>query len=59
MWEEPVDEGASIVLELNAIGECQEVEQETRYRMLLARWWISLARKSREEETNGPANTGT
>ena len=55
MWEGPVDEGAGIVLELNAIDECQEVEQETRYRMLLVRWWISLARKSRVEETNGPA----
>ena len=55
MWEGPIDEGVGVILELNAIDECEEVEQETRYRKLLVRWWISLARKSRVEETNGPA----
>jgi hypothetical protein len=43
MWEEPDDDGASMVLELNA--KCREVEMDTRCRMLLfVEWWVSLGR---------------
>jgi hypothetical protein len=30
MWVGLDDEGAGVVLELNAVNECQEVEQEIR-----------------------------
>lgn len=38
------DEGASLVLELNAISECREVEQQTRWYVLLVERWVSLFR---------------
>ena len=44
MWEGPDDEGVCMVLELNVIDECREVEQEKRYRVLLIGWWVSLER---------------
>ena len=34
MWEGSDDEGAGVVLEINAVEECREVEQETRCPML-------------------------
>jgi hypothetical protein len=44
MWVELDDEGASLVLELNAISECREVEQQTRWYVLLVERWVSLFR---------------
>jgi hypothetical protein len=38
MWEGRNDEGVGMVLELNVIDECREVEQEIRYRVLLVGW---------------------
>ena len=35
------------MLELNVIDEYREVEQETRWRVLLVGWWVSLERVGR------------
>jgi len=53
MWEGSDDEGAGVVLEINAVEECREVEQETRCHMLLVGQWASLERVERWRQQMG------
>jgi len=52
-WEGLDDEVADVVLELNGIDECWEVEQETRCHMLLVGQWASLERVERWRQQMG------
>jgi hypothetical protein len=56
----PDDKGAVVVLELNVIDECREVEQETRCHMLLVGWWVNPERLGRWRQHIGlRASMGT
>jgi len=52
-WEGLDDEVADVVLELNGIDECWEMEQETRCHMLLVMQWASLERVERWRQQMG------
>ena len=52
-WEGLDDEVADVVLELNGIDECWEVEQETRCQMLLVGPCASLERVERWRQQMG------